>query len=162
MNTRNNGVYQIGFYQQLSNQGVNQPSTIGSREEKKQPNGFKKFTNKINEQILKKLFYSRKTSPICICKIEIGDNIYDYLKKELNVSGLFKANNLFNESFQIKRKRFINVRNYCDFDIDMFQVRISKKKPFKYFDENMVNNQIKQSSVFVCKYKRRKHVIKNI
>ena len=79
----------------------------------------------------------------------------------MNVSGRFKSNNIFNESFKIKRKRFINERNYCDFDIDMFQVRVSRKKPFKYYGHDMIHKQIKQSSVFVCRYIRRKNVIKN-
>ena len=61
MNTRNNWVYQIGFYKQLGNQGVI-PSTIGSREEKKQPNGFKKFTNKINEQTKKVILFTKNFS----------------------------------------------------------------------------------------------------
>jgi hypothetical protein len=43
----------------------------------------------------------------------------------------------------------------------MFQVRVSKKKPFKYYGQDMIHKQIKQSSVFVCGYIRRKNVIKN-
>jgi hypothetical protein len=68
MKTKNNGVYTIGFYQQLNDQAV-KASTIELREQGNPPKGLKKFTNKINEQILKKLIYSRKSSSICICKI---------------------------------------------------------------------------------------------
>jgi hypothetical protein len=68
MKTRNNGVYTIGFYQQLNDQAV-EASTIALREQGNPPKGLKKFTNKINERILKKLIYSRKSSSICVCKI---------------------------------------------------------------------------------------------
>ena len=159
MNTRKNGVYTPGYYQQLHNL----PKIQGSRVDRilrKIPNHYLKFTNKINEQILKKLYYSPTSSPICVCKIEINDNIYNYLKKEYELNGRYKTNKMFHESFSLKRTRYFNERNYCDFDINMFQVKVFKKRPFKYFEEDMIPKQIKQPNIFSFQFIRRKHVIK--
>ena len=128
MNTRNKGNYNRGFYRKLNNQTI---ITLEKHHPhvQKIPINYNKFISKINEQILKKLKYSKKTSPVCIFKIDIEENIYT------------------------------NHRNYCDFDTGTFQVKISKRKPFNYFEEDMIRIQIKQSPVFTCRYIRRKHVI---
>ena len=158
MNTRNKGNYNRGFYRKLNNQTI---ITLEKHHPhvQKIPINYNKFISKINEQILKKLKYSKKTSPVCIFKIDIEENIYTYLKEQFNITGRFKTNIAFHESFPLKQKRFANHRNYCDFDTGTFQVKISKRKPFNYFEEDMIRIQIKQSPVFTCRYIRRKHVI---
>ena len=101
MNTRNKGNYNRGFYRKLNNQTI---ITLEKHHPhvQKIPINYNKFISKINEQILKKLKYSKKTSPVCIFKIDIEENIYTYLKEQFNITGRFKTNIAFHESFQTK------------------------------------------------------------
>ena len=157
MITRKNRNYIPGFYtnleKNLEKENHHQNHDI------RLPNNYNMFLKKLNVHIIKKLIYSAKTSPICTCKIDIGENIYDYLKQRFDVSGRFKTNKNFHESFPLKTRRFSNIKNYCDFDIEKFQVKIARRKPFTYYEKDMVKVQIKQPSVFSCKFIRRKHVI---
>ena len=124
-------------------------------------NGFIAFKNRINLKILKKLKYSAKISPICYCKIDINSNIYNYLKTQFHINGRFNHNINFNKSFDLKQKRFFNRRNYCDYSISTFHVKISKRRAFSYYEEDMTKVTIKQDFVFNCRFIRRNNVISN-
>ena len=158
MKTRNNGVYLPGYYKLLNSPLINlKKSTIYNY---RLPNDFCKFTNKVNEEILKKLCYHPKISPICVCRISISTSIFKYLKQKFNITGRFRNNSTFIESFSVKHRRYFAINKYCDFDTSTFQIKISKRRAFNYYEEGMINTQIPQTSIFTCRYIRRNNVVR--
>lgn len=161
MNTRNNRNYIDGYYRALNDPGYQKNiklQCLTAKSSTNIPKSYRKFIDKINEEILKKLKFSTNNSPICVCRIKIGINIYNYLKENFDIKGRFQEKSNFTNSISIKQKRYFALNKFCDFDVKTFEIKISKRRAFKCFEEGMVKLQIPQDSVFTFRFVRRNNV----
>jgi hypothetical protein len=92
---------------------------------------FQSFKNDFNILIVKRLKYAKR-GVIVAGSLEISKSLFNFLKKNLNVSGKYAINDLFHDHFKlIFNRKYVADDQINEVNVSEIYVKIRQRKPIK-------------------------------